>query len=64
MKDIPTVKAKPTPGGTQWTFYCVHCKRYHFHSVGPGHVVAHCWVDNSPYLKTGYILELDEGVKA
>jgi hypothetical protein len=59
---IPTIKATPTKSGRQLEFYCVHCRTKHFHGVGDddgaGHRAAHCWWAGSPYMETGYTLEV------
>ncbi len=43
------------PEGLQ--FYCDFCKKNHLHGEGEGHRVAHCHNENSPFEKTGYILQ-------
>jgi hypothetical protein len=61
--NIPTIAATLTKSGRQLTFYCKHCRCWHFHSAGDdaaGHRVAHCWRENSPYKDTGYYLTLEE----
>lgn len=55
---IPTVKATATAGGSQWSIWCVYCDREHLHGAGSGHRVAHCTSPTSPYLRTGYVIEL------
>lgn len=47
----------------QVKFHCEYCRRDHYHSIrdGLGHRDAHCYNQNSPYLKDGYILELKPG---
>jgi hypothetical protein len=42
-----------------WRFWCPFCKVYHQHSAGPGHRVAHCADESSPFFGGGYILKLD-----
>ena len=37
--------------------WCIHCRRWHFHGVGDGHRVAHCDGADSPYQRTGYVLQ-------
>ena len=34
--------------------------RFHTHSAGAGHVVAHCGEASSPFHEQGYILKLDK----
>jgi len=41
-----------------WKFYCKYCKDWHLHGRGLGHRVAHCSNPDSPYKKTGYILDI------
>jgi hypothetical protein len=53
----PTVLCEPH--FAQWRFWCRFCRRYHLHSAGEGHRVAHCVDDQSPYRRTGYVLALD-----
>lgn len=36
--------------------WCGYCQRWHWHSPGDGHRVAHCLLPTSPYHTTGYIL--------
>lgn len=50
--------------GTQMTLWCRYCERWHFHGFTPGDLIgslgdraAHCVVESSPYLKSGYVLE-------
>lgn len=54
-KDIPHLDAYDIGDGVHWCVWCVHCHRWHFHGIGPGHVWAHCSTD-SPYYSTGYVL--------
>jgi hypothetical protein len=37
--------------------WCIHCRRWHYHGQGEGHRVAHCSKPDSPYERTGYILQ-------
>ena len=59
MKEFPIVKVFKSQSGKQYILWCPFCKEFHGHgSAGLGHRGAHCPRDgNSPYLKTGYILE-------
>lgn len=52
--EYPTLPAFDT--GYQFVVWCDHCRRWHFHSRGNGHRVAHCYVPNSPYDNPGYSL--------
>lgn len=56
-KEVPTIYADEN-GKTQLKFYCNHCSEYHYHSKDTGHRVAHCTNKKSPYIDTGYILEV------
>ena len=57
--DAPVLPAHPTEHG-DWRVWCVYCDRWHQHGAVPGHRAAHCHVTTSPYLRTGYVLELAE----
>jgi hypothetical protein len=66
---IPTVFACRDESGQALRFFCRFCGRYHSHGRHPdepvgasdGHRVAHCFVEDSPYLDTGYfIVELPD----
>jgi hypothetical protein len=60
--NIPTLKAEHV-GDVSWRVWCSHCCCYHYHgdagrgAEGLGHRGAHCHKPNSPYERTGYILE-------
>jgi hypothetical protein len=55
---IPHLLAEPYAGGLRvWCHYCV---RFHQHGAGYGHRAAHCRRDDSPYLRTGYVLIASE----
>lgn len=41
--------------GPQTVVWCGHCRQWHWHGIGDGLVGDHCWYDDSPYRKTGYI---------
>jgi hypothetical protein len=56
--EIPVLPAYVHEGGLK--VWCEFCQRWHFHSAGNGHVVAHC-AQETPYSKTGYILEAVDG---
>lgn len=54
---IPEVAVIPRTDFPQgWKFFCVYCKKCHLHGIGLGDRSAHCINNDSPYLKTGYIL--------
>lgn len=58
--DPPTLPAKRTGRGTV-RIWCKYCDYYHQHGEPEPdmvrHRLAHCWVDDSPYRETGYVLE-------
>ena len=39
-------------------FYCIFCKKTHRHGKGNGHRIAHCSNIKSPFIETGYIINL------
>ena len=39
---------------------CEHCRKWHYHGTGYGHRVAHCFRDDSPYRRGGYVLVAPE----
>jgi hypothetical protein len=60
---IPKIKATPIYEDgrlTRLKFYCPYCRAWHCHGIPPGGRVAHCWNPQSPYIKTGYVLVLEE----
>ena len=63
VTSIPIPPEKPKPPliyaeriGDQLRFWCGHCGKYHWHGIGSGHRVSHCWRPNSPYDRVGYVL--------
>lgn len=46
-----------TRQNNQLVFFCVHCRKNHYHGLGDGHRWAHCDVPWSPYAEAGYCLE-------
>ena len=40
----------------QWAVWCKFEKKWHYHGKAPGHRVAHCIKEDSPYHRTGYVL--------
>ena len=63
----PTFKARVHRGvfARQLAFVCPHCSTpkkavEHFHGGGAGHYAAHCHKPGSPYLQTGYVLEIED----
>ena len=65
---IPIVECEETKDGSQVFFYCLYCKRKHYHGNvkdedgNLGHRVAHCINKKSPFLHTGYYLILKSEV--
>ena len=57
---FPVLPAYETPDGLLGV-WCCFCRRYHIHGPPAGHRVAHCVVNGSPYMATGYILHLEGG---
>lgn len=55
VPSAPILPAYETDAGL-WMVHCVHCRRFHIHSAGPGLRVEHCAVAGSPYRSTGYSL--------
>ena len=61
-KKLPVLLATPVIEDgkvIQWKAWCPFCTGYHFHSPEPGHRVAHCHNENSPFQESGYILRLE-----
>lgn len=58
--NIPVLNAELC-GGAQVRVWCKYCKEHHYHGrVGvPGHRVALCLEESSPYNETGYYLTLE-----
>ena len=54
--EIPVLDAYRDRDGLGLSVWCKHCRRWHGHSLGDGHRVAHCHDRSSPYDDTGYIL--------
>jgi hypothetical protein len=56
--NIPTILAKFEKGSL--TFHCEYCRFKHIHGIagGAGHRQSHCLWPKSPYMATGYNLEL------
>lgn len=44
-------------GVKTWEFWCPFCSRYHTHGAEPGHRVAHCGDESSPFYEKGYVLK-------
>lgn len=59
-EEIPVLRAKKIYRGKkviQLKVWCEYCNKYHFHGTEEGHRIAHCWKEDSPFNKTGYILK-------
>ena len=57
-KMFPVVKALPRIDGVDGLmFWCPFCKRWHLHGAGEGHRAAHCFNEESPLDKRGYVLK-------
>ena len=41
---------------SQWAIWCRYCCCWHYHGKSAGHRAEHCHKEDSPYMKTGYIL--------
>ncbi len=54
---IPALPAYENEDGTLQV-WCEFCTKWHTHGVGGGHRESHCIVEDSPYVITGYVLQL------
>lgn len=59
----PTLPAVASDDGKIASVWCRYCDRFHTHGNLPGHRVAHCVVEDSPYRDRGYVLELVVGTQ-
>lgn len=60
MSKHPIIPCMPSNDGTEWQFWCAHCKALHVHSAGPGHRAQHCHSDaGHAAFPNGYVLELN-----
>ena len=59
----PTLPAVASDDGAVAYIWCRYCDQHHVHGNLPGHRVAHCIVEDSPYRDCGYVLELVTGAK-
>ncbi|WP_235856736.1 hypothetical protein [Niallia taxi] len=57
MSNYPVLEAFERNERGDLSVYCTFCKVFHHHSSDDGHKSAHCTNDESPYLKTGYIIK-------
>lgn len=62
MRSAPNLRAVVTPAQTglsqQALAPCPFCEVPHVHSAEPGHRAAHCHRKESPFLATGYVLDI------
>lgn len=56
--DYPVVYAEADPSGITCRLYCPWCDRWHLHGLGEGHRCDHCLASDSPFRKTGYVIEI------
>ena len=60
----PILPAIPSADGVTLRVWCKYCGCWHTHGAATGgHRVAHCVNLDSPYLRTGYYLAVDEGAR-
>ena len=52
----PILDAYERNDGYGLAVWCRCCRRWHVHGHGAGHRVEHCHREDSPYMKTGYVL--------
>jgi hypothetical protein len=55
VENIPVIKCIHERNSL-YKFYCDLCKRNHYHGPKPGHRIAHCHNEDSPFDKTGYFV--------
>lgn len=53
---IPVIYAKIEKNGSQCSFYCEYCRKYHRHGIGEGRRLSHCINENSPFKDREYYL--------
>lgn len=62
MQSAPILRAVVTPAqpglSRQALAPCPYCEIPHVHSAEPGHRAAHCHRKESPFLATGYVLDI------
>ncbi len=64
MTEPPVLPAVVSPSGETVSVWCRYCDRFHTHGNVPGHRVAHCIVDDSPYRQDGgYVLDIVPGTQ-
>jgi hypothetical protein len=57
----PVLPAVPTKDGARCVVFCRYCDDFHVHGNLSGGRVAHCFVTNSPYKTSGYVLNVMKG---
>ena len=57
MADVPPIlDAYDRPDGHGLAVWSMYCRKWHVHGHGGGDRAAHCHVEDSPYIKSGYVL--------
>ena len=56
-KKAPIVLAIERDEKGNLSTWCQYCRKFHHHGTGEGHRDAHCFVEDSPYIRTGYVLK-------
>ncbi|EEL38300.1 hypothetical protein bcere0020_43510 [Bacillus cereus Rock3-29] len=57
IKKVPSVLAIERDEKGNLSTWCQYCRKFHHHGTGEGHRDAHCIEEDSPYIRTGYILK-------
>jgi hypothetical protein len=57
IKKVPTVLAIERDEKGNLSTWCQYCRKFHHHGTGEGHRDAHCFEEDSPYIRTGYVLK-------
>lgn len=57
IKKVPIVLAIERDEKGNLSTWCQYCRKFHHHGIGEGHRDAHCFEEDSPYIRTGYILK-------
>ncbi|SEF46611.1 hypothetical protein SAMN04487919_101274 [Bacillus sp. ok061] len=56
-KKTPIVLAIERDEKGNLSTWCQYCRKFHHHGTGEGHRDAHCFEEDSPYIRTGYVLK-------
>lgn len=56
-KKAPIVLAIERDAAGNLSTWCQYCSKFHHHGKGEGHRDAHCFEEDSPYIRTGYVLK-------